>query len=261
MTLVVQNLARERLLAGELSLGVGIRQSRTVDIAKVMKTAGFDWLFIDLEHSAMSLATACEISVAALDAGIAPLVRVPQRQHWMATRALDNGALGIVAPHVDTPQEAREIVEHLRYPPEGHRSIGGAMPHFGFRPVKADELTRTLNAASLVVVMLETPRAIDNAESIAAVPGVDVLLIGTNDLALEMGIAGDVGHERIVGAYQRVIDACRNHAKWPGMGGVYGEELMKRYIAMGMRFVLSGNDQGLLMAAASQKAAFLRHLG
>jgi 2-keto-3-deoxy-L-rhamnonate aldolase RhmA len=261
LTLAVRNLARERLAAGELSLGIGIRQSRTVDIAKVMKTAGFDWLFIDLEHSAMSIETASEISTAALDTGIAPLVRVPRRQHWMATRLLDNGALGIVAPHVDTPEEAREVVDHLRYPPEGHRSIGGALPHFGFRSVKADELTRTLNAASLVVVMLETPRAIDNAEMIAAVPGVDVLLIGTNDLTLEMGIPGDSGHDRIANAYQGVIDACRKHGKWPGMGGVYGEEFLKRYIAMGMRFILSGNDQSLLMAAASQRAAFLRQLG
>jgi 2-keto-3-deoxy-L-rhamnonate aldolase RhmA len=206
----------------------------------------------------MSIETASEISVAALDAGIAPLVRVPQGQHWMATRALDGGALGIVMPHVDTPEEAREIADRLRYPPDGHRSVSGAMPQLDFKAAKIGDGTRALNAANLIVVMLETPRAIENAEAIAAVPGIDVLLIGTNDLALEMGIPGEVGDARIAAAYERVIAACRRHKKWPGMGGVYAEELMRRYIGFGMRFVLAGNDISLLLAAGTQRAAFLR---
>src|ERR1041385_1701716 len=147
----VRNLARERLERGELSLGVGIKLARTVEVAKAMKTAGFDWLFIDLEHGSLTLDTACQIAVGALDAGLAPIVRVPNGEYSMATRALDNGALGIVIPHVD------------------------------YRSVKIGELTKSLNAATLISVMLETPRAIGNAKEIAAVPGIDVLLIGTND--------------------------------------------------------------------------------
>src|SRR5215471_3591795 len=91
----VNNPARARLERGELSLGVGVRAARTVDIAKMMKSCGFDWLFIDLEHGTMSLEFATTIAVAALDTGIAPIVRVPFMQHHMATRALDGGALGI----------------------------------------------------------------------------------------------------------------------------------------------------------------------
>src|SRR5436190_14245383 len=97
----VNNPARARLERGELSLGVGVRAARTVDIAKMMKSCGYDWLFIDLEHGTMSLEFASTIAVAALDTGIAPIVRVPFMQHHMATRALDGGALGIVMPHVD----------------------------------------------------------------------------------------------------------------------------------------------------------------
>src|SRR5712691_13327213 len=104
----VRNPARERLERGELSLGVGIRVVGTVDIAKAMKTAGFDWLFIDLEHGALTIDTACQIAVGALDAGVAPVVRVPYGEFAMATRALDNGALGIVIPPVDSADEARE---------------------------------------------------------------------------------------------------------------------------------------------------------
>src|SRR6201982_1430451 len=152
----VRNVARERLERGRLSRGVGIKLARTVEGAKAMKTAGFDWLFIDLEHGALSLDTACQIAVGALDAGVAPVVRVPYGEYSMATRALDNGALGIVVPHIDSADDAREVVSKLKYPPEGHRSVGGGMPQLDFRAVKIADLTKTLNAATLVVVMLET---------------------------------------------------------------------------------------------------------
>ena len=254
----VRNPARERLERGEVSLGLGIRQRRSVDIAKILKTSGYDWLFLDLEHGTMSLDTASQISVAALDAGIAPIVRVPAMQHAMATRALDGGALGIVVPHVDSAREAREIVDHLKYPPAGHRSVSGAQPQFDYRAMKIGELTAELNAATLTVVMVETPKAIANVDAIAAVPGVDVVLIGTNDLAAEMGIAGDFANPKIAAAYKKVIAACGKHKKFPGMGGVYSEDLMKKYVGMGMRMILGGGDVGMLMQAASQRASFLR---
>src|SRR6185437_3664802 len=125
----LRNPARERLAKGELALGLGIRLVRTVEIARLMKTCGFDWLFLDLEHGVMALDQASEISIAALDAGIAPIVRVPRGQYDMAARALDGGAWGIVMPHVDTAEEAAAMVAHLKYPPEGRRSSGGVLPH------------------------------------------------------------------------------------------------------------------------------------
>jgi len=257
----VRNVARERLEKGEMAIGVGIRTARTVDIAKMMKTSGYDWLFIDLEHGPMSIEFATTIAVAALDTGISPIVRVPFMQHAMATRVLDNGALGVVMPHVDTPEQAKEIVDHLKYPPIGHRSVAGAQAIFDFRPVKIGELTEAANAALLVIPMMETPTAIANAEAIAAVPGIDALLIGTNDLAAEMGIPGDFGHQKIAAAYESVIAACHKHGKFPGMAGVYAEELMKGYIGIGMRLVLGGSDGGFMMAAAAQRAARVRDWG
>lgn len=256
----VRNPARERLERGELSLGTGVRLTRTIEIAKAMKTAGYDWLFIDLEHSALSLDTASQISIAALDAGITPIVRVPNGEFSMATRVLDNGALGIVIPHVDTAEEAREVVDKLKYPPDGHRSIAGGAPQLDYRATKIAEMTKSLNAATLIVVMLETPRAINNAKEIAAVPGVDVLLIGTNDLCAEMGIPGEFGDAKVVDAYQRTVAACRAHNKWAGMGGIYDEQLMPRYIEIGARFVLAGGDLAFLLAAASHRSAALRGL-
>ena len=103
----------------------------------------------------------------------------------------------------------------------------------------------------------ETPTAIDNADAIAAVPGVDVLLIGTNDLCAEMGIHGDFANERVADAYRTMIAASKKHGKFPGMAGIYNEPLMQRYIEMGARFILSGNDATFLMASATQRARFL----
>jgi 2-keto-3-deoxy-L-rhamnonate aldolase RhmA len=254
----IRNPARERLRRGELALGVGLRQARTVEIAKAMKTSGYDFLFIDLEHNTMSIDTAAQIAVASLDTGIAPIVRVPNGQYSLATRALDGGAMGIIMPHVDSAEEAAEVVRHLRYPPVGHRSITGALPQIDFTSMPLGEATRLLNEEILLVVMLETPGAIARAEEIAAVPGIDVLMIGTSDLSLEMGMPGEVGRPEIVSAYETVLAACKRHGRWGGMGGVYAEDLMARYVGMGMRFILSGNDITFLMAAARQRSAALR---
>ena len=255
----ISNPARERLEAGELALGIGLRQARTVDIGKAMKTCGYDWLFIDMEHNSMDLDTATQISVAAQDAGITPVVRVPGFQHFHATRVLDGGAMGIVVPHVDDVETASKMVQNCRYPPIGHRSVTGTLPQIDFQGVPIGEATQRINETTLLVVMLETPKAIENVEEIAAVEGIDVLLLGTNDLCMEMGIPGQVGDPRIAEIYERIIAACRANGKYAGLGGVYDLELMQRYIALGMQFILCGNDLSMLMAAARERVQQLRN--
>jgi 2-keto-3-deoxy-L-rhamnonate aldolase RhmA len=115
-----------------------------------------------------------------------------------------------------------------------------------------------INAETLVVVMLETPKAIANADAIARVPGVDVLLIGTNDLCAEMGMPGRFTDPKVEDAYRTVVAACAKQGKHPGMGGVYEPKLMEKYIGMGMRFILSGSDLSFLMAGARARADVLR---
>jgi 2-keto-3-deoxy-L-rhamnonate aldolase RhmA len=258
MTTNGSNRTRARLAAGELALGMGLRQARTVDIATIAGNAGFDWLFIDTEHNSMSVDTACQIAMAAIATGVTPLVRVPGHEHHHCARALDNGALGVVVPHVDTAEQARRIADACRYPPIGHRSVAGPMPGLAFAAVPVGEATKRMNEENIVVVMLETPQAIDNAEAIAAVPGIDVLLVGTNDLCAEMGIHGQFGDPRVPEAYARVIAACKKHGKHPGMGGVYDPALMQKYVGMGMRFILSGSDLAFLQAGARERSAMLR---
>jgi 2-keto-3-deoxy-L-rhamnonate aldolase RhmA len=256
----IENKVRERLAAGQLALGMALRQARTVDTGRMLAACGFDFAFLDMEHNTMSVDTAAQIAVACHDAGVTPLVRVPGYEHYLATRLLDAGAMGIVFPHVDTAEHARQLVGNCKYPPMGHRSLGGPVAQLGFRAHPRAESTAAVNEATLLVMMLETPEAIDNADAIAAVPGVDVLLIGTNDLTLEMGIGGKYDDPRIVRAYETVVAACKRHGKYPGMGGIYDHPTMEAYIKRGARFVLCGSDMSFIMAAGQARAEFLRGL-
>jgi 4-hydroxy-2-oxoheptanedioate aldolase len=258
MVAVLRNAARERLDIGELALGVILRQARTVDIAPIMRSCGYDWLFLDLEHNSMDLDTAVQIGVAALGAGIAAVARVPAGQLWLATRFLDGGGLGIVVPHVDTPEEARHIAQALRYPPRGHRSVAGGLPHLGYAKLGMAETFASIDAATLVIALLETPTAIANAAAIAAVPGIDALLVGPHDLAMELGIPGGFADERIVAAHQTVCEACRAHGKFAGAGFITDETLLRRYIGMGARLILPGSDFNMMVRAATETAAAIR---
>jgi 2-keto-3-deoxy-L-rhamnonate aldolase RhmA len=252
--------ALQRIRSGRLTLGLGVHHLRGSAVPMLARAAGFDFLFIDAEHGAISTPEIAQIAIAALGLGVAPIVRICAGALDEGTRALDNGALGLVVPHVDTPEEARRLVEAFRFAPMGRRSTGGSNAAFGYRPPPAAETQWLLNAELLVIPMIETPLAVANAEAIAAVPGIDVLLIGSNDLALEMGIPGEIGHERVREAFATVGAACRRHGKVLGMGGVYDQELASRYIGMGASFVLGANDHALLLNAATQRAQFLRGL-
>ena len=223
-----------------------------------MATSGYDWLFIDMEHNSMDIDIASQISVAAQDAGITPIVRVPDFAHHHATRVLDCGAMGVVFPHVENADIAKKLVSYCLYPPKGHRSMTGVLPQLDFKQQPIADVASTINKNMLIVIMLESPEAIDNVDSIAAVDGVDVILIGTNDLCMEMGIPGDYSNPKVKDAYTKVIETCKKYGKTPGMGGVYNEELMSEYIKMGMRFILSGSDLSFMMQTASQRSNKLR---
>ncbi|MDA0237579.1 MAG: aldolase/citrate lyase family protein [Proteobacteria bacterium] len=253
------NAAKQKLIKSELAIGVGARNVRGIEIACLMKSAGYDWLFIDMEHGPTSIESAASICITSLANGIAPIVRVPQGDLNLGTRCLDAGALGIVMPHVDNAEQAAKMAEAFRFKPLGRRSIAGNYPHFGFISQSALETTTILNEATLLVAMIETPEAIKNVDSIAAVPGIDVLLMGTNDLCLEMGIPGEIDHPQVSTAILKLVAACKRHGKWAGLGGVYEQNLLAKYINQGVKMILAGNDVTLLLDAATAQAQFVKN--
>ena len=255
---IYPNHTKRTLAEGGIAIGMGLRLARSVDIATIGKTCGYDWLFIDMEHNSMDVDNASQIAMASLAVGITPIVRVPGKEHFHATRLLDSGAQGIVVPHVDTVEEAERAVAYCKYPPKGHRSAMGTLPQFAYQSVPVGEATKAANEETLVIVMVESPEAIERVDAIAAVPGIDSVLIGTNDLCAELGIPGKFDDRRVEDAYRKVVAACRKSGIHPGMGGVYDPKLMEKYIGYGMRLILSGGDISFLMAGAKQRAEFLK---
>lgn len=255
-----KNTSLERLRAGQVSIGFGAGLLRSVATPLLAKTAGYDWLFIDMEHGAFSINEATQLCIAALPTGVTPIVRVCADALDEGTRALDNGALGIIVPHVDTPAQAKRVGEAFRFPPQGTRSWGGGLAVLGFEIGDLKVAQAEVNAGVLICGMIETAEAVANVDAIAATPGIDVLLIGTSDLTADLGISGQAGHAKVQDAYRKVIDACTKHGKFAGMGGIYDEEWARFYVKMGARFLLGGSDQSFMLGAAIARAKFLHAL-
>jgi 4-hydroxy-2-oxoheptanedioate aldolase len=251
---LVARAAVERLKQGVPVVALGVRGSRTADIARIARSSGHHAIWVDIEHSTMPIDTAALICAAALGLGLAPFARVPEREHGLIGRLLDGGVLGIIAPRVETAEEAQEIVAACRFPPLGHRSAVAALPHLDFRKMPAEEFNRTLNHATVVKILLESPRGIDNAAAIAALEGVDMVGIGTNDLTAEMGLAGQFRHPEVRRAHESAILACRRAQKPLAIGGIgdfaYAVELIRLGAAP---FMFTGIDTDLLVGAARDR--------
>ncbi len=257
----IRNSVREKLAAGGVVASMTVRLVRGVEIVAIARAAGFDTLYVDLEHNSFSLETTSQICIAALAEGIAPFVRVPAIAPEYIARVLDGGALGIIAPHIRDVDDARAVVAYAKYPPLGERSFGGSLPHLGYRPLPPVAAMAALNAATMVVVMIETIDALDNVEAIIGVEGVDMLLIGTNDLCAEFGIPGEYEHPKVHDAYRRCIAAAQAAGKHVGVGGLASRPaLVEQFVRMGARYVSTGADLGFLLAAATEKAAAIQQI-
>jgi 2-keto-3-deoxy-L-rhamnonate aldolase RhmA len=255
---IIQNQTKRKMRAGEVTLGFGVYHLRTASTAMLAAATDHDWLFLDMEHGAASVQDITQICLAAISTGVTPIPRVCSDALSEGTRALDNGALGIVVPHVDTVDEARRVARTFRYPPIGTRSWGGPVAQFGFKPPGNAEAQAAINDEILVIAMIESSEGVANAAAIAAVEGIDALLVGASDLTAEMGISGQINHPRLQDAFRIVSDGCRAAGKFLGMGGVYDEEAASRYLKLGVQFVLTGSDHTYLLAGATQRSAFLR---
>lgn len=250
---------KQKLASGELVLCMNLRLARSVDIAMVAKAGGYDALYVDMQHAPYSIETTATICAGALGIGITPLVRVPSHEAQWMSRVLDGGAQGVIVPDVDTAAEAEAIVRACRFPPLGRRSVMGMGPALGYRAVPLAELNVKLNAETAVIVMLETAQAIENCAAIAAVEGIDVLLIGSGDLSTDLGIAGQIDHPQLRAAYERVAAACRTHKKVLGVGGIrHNTGLQGELIRLGARFVIAGTDTNYVLAGARQDTGALR---
>ena len=258
-TEILRNIVREKFARDEVVASMTVRLVRGIEIARIAASAGFDTLYVDIEHSSFSLDTTGQICMAALSVGITPLVRVASFD--TIGRVLDGGAMGVIVPHIHTAADARAVVRAAKFPPLGDRSAGGGLPALHYRSFPAAEVNPALNAATLVAVMVETLEALDCVEEIAAVEGVDMLLIGSNDLTAEMGIAGEYDHPRLTDAFARTIAAARAHGVHVGVGGLASRpDKMAEFVRMGARYVSTGTDLAFLASACAARAKQVREM-
>ena len=256
---ILHNNVKAKFARGEVVASMTVRLVRGVEIARIAASAGFDTLYVDVEHSSFSLDTTGQICMAALSAGITPLVRVAS---WDTIgRVLDGGALGVIAPHIQSADDARAVVRAAKFPPLGDRSAGGGLPALEYRAFPAAEANPALNDATLVAVMVETVAALDQIEAIAAVEGVDMLLIGSNDLTAEMGIPGEYDHPRLTEAFTRTIAAARQNGIHVGVGGLSTRpDKVAEFVRLGALYVSTGTDLAFLTAACTAKAKQVQDL-
>ncbi|QLH14177.1 aldolase [Paracoccus pantotrophus] len=241
--------------SGKLAVGMIARLIRGVEIVAIARTAGFDCLFIDLEHNGFSLETVTQICLAANMAGVTPLVRVAALDEQQIAQAFDCGAMGVIVPQIETAGDARRAVDAAKFPPLGARSIMPCLPHLLFRPAPAVPAMRAVNDATLVIAMIESRKALDAVEEIAAVEGVDMLLVGANDLSNALDLPGQLDHLDVRAAFQRVAEACHANGIFFGVGGMgQTPELAKEMIALGARYATAGADITFMINAATANA-------
>jgi len=257
----VRNSVKDKLARGEVVASMTVRLVSGVEIVRMAKSAGFDSIYVDLEHSAFSIETTSQLCVMALEAGLPAFVRVPANTPEYISRVLDGGALGVIAPGVRTAAEARAVVAAAKYPPLGERGLSAGLPQLGYRSVPATEALPLLNEATMVIVQFESAASLAAMEEIVAVDGVDMVMIGTNDLMADLGIAGEFDHPKVHDAYARTIAACRARGKHVGVGGFSSRaDLIEKYVKMGGRYVSTGTDLGFLMAECTKRARQVRDI-
>lgn len=246
----------ERIARGDYILSLGVRFSRTPDIARMASGAGYDLIWIDLEHSSMSIDVACQIAATAHDLGLGAWVRTPEREYGVIGRLLDCGATGIIGPKIETEADARLLADACRFPPAGQRSMIGRLPQIGFVRTPGQQVIAAANSSVVVQALIESPLGVENADAIAAVDGIDMLGVGSNDLTAEMGCLGQVKAPAVMDACQRVGAAAKKHGKVAVVGGAADDEHFLTLMEMGFaRFVFAGIDTDMIADSMAQRVA------
>ena len=247
------NFVKEKLKQGKPVFGAWLNLP-SVATARILARLGFDWLVIDMEHTAHQPALMAEMVATIADAGTcAPLVRVPNHVVEWFKWALDAGAWGIVVPMVETRQQAEQVVRHMHYPPRGTRSIGGTFGPYGFGTTNFLEYAQAANDEILVIVQIESAPALQHLDEILAVPGIDVAFIGPNDLHAQLGLtpSSEGAEPEFVSALERIQQTARAHSLALGMFCSDGASASER-VRQGFQMVSATTDVSSLIAAATR---------
>ena len=248
------NPIRKLLKEGNPILGATVTVP-SVEIAAQLANAGFDFLWIEMEHSPITLETARNMILATRGLKAVPFIRVPVNELWLAKRALDEGALGVIFPFTTNAELARRAVAACKYPPEGKRGYGPGLATF--RWPAPEGYAEFANKNVIVVVIIEEAEAVKNIDEIASVPGIDIMYIGTSDLSYSLGHGGDMNHPTLKEAIAKIIAAGQRNKIAVGLPARSPEQ-MQAYVKQGITVFQSPADTVMLLGGAS---GFLDPLG
>ncbi|MGH9665179.1 MAG: HpcH/HpaI aldolase family protein [Bryobacteraceae bacterium] len=250
------NHTRERLAAGETVFGCALQHYRSAEIPRAFAAAGFHYVFIDMEHSGFDFETVQDMIAAAASSSITPIVRVGELLYSLVARLLDVGAQGIIFPRVESPELLAEAVSWTRFPPLGKRGFGMMAPVLDYQPATFPAIMEHQNGNTTVVVQFESRLALERTDELLSVPGVDVAMIGPSDLSISLGVPGQADHPLLVDSVTQFIARCEAHGVVPGIHCRNAAQA-RFWTELGMRFVGSGGEHGLLLEKAKEVVASL----
>lgn len=248
------NPVKKTLHEGKPVFGATITVN-SVEIAAQAASMGFDFLWLEMEHSPITLETIRNMILATRGLPAIPITRVPINELWTAKRVLDAGSLGVIFPFTSTEELAKQAVEACRYPPIGRRGSGASLATF--RWPTSNGYYDFADENILVVGIVEEKKALENIEAIAATPGLDVIFIGTSDLSFSLGLRGEQNHPKLDDAIIKILEVSKKHKKFVGRPAGNVEET-KKYIHQGFQFFQAVSELNLMAAGAEQ---FLGPLG
>ncbi len=254
------NPVKEKLIAGQPAFGAFGWEFLVPGLPQIVKAAGAEFLLIDMEHAGTSYETLKQQVALSRGIDLVPMVRVPANQYHYISRALDLGAMGIMAPMVGSAEEARHIVSCTRYPPDGRRGAAFGFASDDYIGGSVTEKIKIANARTLVICLIETEEGVRNIDEIAAVPGVDVLWLGHFDLTNFLGIPAQFDHPKYIDAVDRMVAAARKYNKVLGFMSA-DDDWSRAYWDKGFRLFAYGVDSMLLQGALSAGLTTLRQLG
>jgi 2-dehydro-3-deoxyglucarate aldolase/4-hydroxy-2-oxoheptanedioate aldolase len=251
------NRVKRALAEGGVSVGTFLLEFATTGVARIAAEAGAEFVVVDMEHTGWGTETVRMLLAAARPAELVPVVRVPATEYHFIARALDLGAMGVMAPMVESVEQARRLVESAKYPPEGRRGSAFGVAHDDYTGGDVVEKIRSANREQILIAQVETARGLENVEAIAAVEGLDVVWIGQADLTSSLGIPGQYTHPAFLAAVDRIAAAARAHGKALGYLALDVED-GRAMLAKGFRMLAYGGDLWLYQQALREGIAALR---
>ncbi len=239
-------MAVEQLKQGRPAVGTMVRIVDNPACAWIVKHAGLEFYMYDMEHGTFSVETLSKALTVARGAGVDGFVRVPELSKAFVSGVLDAGATGVMVPMLETVEQARKLAEWAKFAPVGKRGLGtlGAHTNYGGLGGTPQEFMEQANRETLTIAQIETGTGVENVEAIAATDGIDALLIGPNDLAISLGVSGDLLGDTVNAAIEKVVAAVRNNGKVFGLHAP--DALLERWIPKGCNLIMSGLDLAVL---------------